>query len=170
MNISQRLFALAAAGVLILVGAACGDDDGDGEAVEDPTTTSTEAEATEVSLLASLSGEEEVPGPGVTDGTGMAEITVSGDQLCYKLNATMGEEPTAAHIHQGATGESGDVVIDLMPTFTAEEAAFVAETCITPEAAALTSVTENPAGYYVNIHTAEHPAGAVRGQLGPSGS
>lgn len=170
MTISRRLLALVVAAPLVLAASACGDDDGDGEAVQDPTTTSTEAEPTEVRLIASLSGEEEVPGPGVADGTGIAEITVSGDQLCYKLDATMGEEPTAAHIHQGAAGEAGDVVINLMPTFTTAEAAFTAENCITPEPAAVTAVTENPSSYYVNIHTADHPAGAIRGQLGTPGS
>ena len=167
-----RFIALGALGAVVLVSAACGDDGGDqggGEAVATTVTTAA-PEAVEVALAAELSGKEEVPGPGVTDGTGLAEVRVAGEELCYKLNATMGEMPTAAHIHQGAKGASGPVFIDLMPTFTKGESAFMADTCIKPDAAKLTPVAEGPDGFYVNIHTAEHPNGALRGQLAKSGS
>jgi hypothetical protein len=172
MTIPRRSFALAALGALVLISAACGDEEGDGEAVETSTSTavetststSTPAEPTEVALTAALSGEDEVPGPGVTDGTGLAEVTITGEELCYKLNATMGEMPTAAHIHQGAKGAAGDVFINLMPTFTKGESAFVAESCLS-DATKVAAVSASPDGFYVNIHTAEHPNGALRGQL-----
>ena len=37
----------------------------------------------------------------MTDGAGVAEVSIEGEEVCYKLNATMGEMPTAAHIHPG---------------------------------------------------------------------
>jgi len=178
VTIPRRSFALAAICALAFVSAACGDDDdgGGGEAVDtatsSPEATTPEAttpEATEVVLEAPLSGKDEVPGPGVTDGTGVAELTIKGEELCYKLNATMGEMPTAAHIHQGAKGAAGDVFINLMPTFTKGESAFTAESCVT-DATKVAAVSASPDGFYVNIHTAEHPNGALRGQLAKSGS
>jgi hypothetical protein len=160
-----RLFALGVFGAVVLVSAACGDDDGGGgEAVETTTTTSAPAPS-EVSLAAELSGKDEVPGPGVTPGTGLADVRITGEELCYTLHATMGETPTAAHIHQGATGAAGPVVINLMPTFTKGESAFDAEGCIKPDAAQAAAVSASPDGFYVNVHTAEHPNGAMRGQL-----
>lgn len=171
MKNPRRLFALGALGAVVLVSTACGDDGGDqggGEAVETTVTTAA-PETSEVGLVAELSGKDEVPGPGVTDGTGLAEVRVAGEELCYKLNATMGEKPTAAHIHQGAQGASGGVVVNLEPTFTPGESAFKAESCIKPEAAVVAPIVENPAGFYVNVHTAEHPNGALRGQLAKSG-
>lgn len=168
MTIPLRSIALSVLGALALVPVACGDDGGDGGAVETSTTASAPA-AAEISLTAQLSGKEEVPGPGVTDGTGLAEVKIAAGELCYKLNATMGEAPTVAHIHTGASGAAGPVAVNLMPTFTKGESAFTAESCIKPDAAALTPIGENPAGYYVNIHTAEHPNGAMRGQLAKAG-
>jgi hypothetical protein len=166
VSIPLRPLALAVLGALAFVPAACGDDGGGGggEAVETSTSTSPSA-ATEVSLVAQLSGKEEVPGPGVTDGTGLAEVRITGTAVCYKLNATMGEMPTAAHIHTGASGTAGGVAVNLMPNFTKGESAFISERCIEGDAAALAPIGANPAGFYVNIHTAEHPDGAMRGQL-----
>ena len=166
MNIPLRPLALAALSALAFVSAACGGDEGGGEAVETSTTSSAPEAAEEVSLKAELSGKEEVPDPGVTDGTGLAEINITGDELCYKLNATMGEAPTLAHIHTGKAGVAGDVLVNLMPTFNQGESGFTAESCLKPDAAALAAIAEDPSGFYVNIHTAEHPKGAMRGQLG----
>jgi hypothetical protein len=170
VTITRRPLVLAAASLLALIPAACGDDEGGGEATVETTSTTAAPEATEIGLVAELSGKSEVPGPGVADGTGLAEVSIRGEEICYKLNATMGEAPTAAHIHTGAADASGPVVVNLNPVFTKGESAFEAfESCIKPDAAVLAQIAENPAGYYVNIHTAEHPDGAMRGQLAKSG-
>jgi CHRD domain-containing protein len=167
MTIAHHSLVLAAAGLLGLVLAACGGDEGGGgEVTSDTSTTSSSAPpaTTNVNLEAKMSGKEEVPGPGVTDGAGVAEVRIEGEEICYKLNATMGEMPTAAHIHTGAAGASGPVLVNLMPAFTKGESGFKAENCL-PPASAAPQIAENPAGYYVNVHTAEHPNGAMRGQL-----
>lgn len=151
-----------------LLAAACGGDDGGGgggEAVETSTTATSPETGEDVALTAQLSGKEEVPGPGVDDGTGVAEVIIDGEELCYTLAVTMGETPTAAHIHTGKAGGAGDVLINLMPEFTKEESAFEAQECVMPDTAALASIQGDPTGFYVNVHSAEHPNGALRGQL-----
>jgi hypothetical protein len=122
-------------------------------------------DGTPVSLKAFLKGTEEVPGPGVKDGTGTVLFDVTGTKGCYDLKATMGEKPTKAHIHQGAPGASGPVVVDLMPAFTAGESAFTAKSCVDLPADLATKLISDPSAYYVNVHSENHPDGAMRGQL-----
>lgn len=173
---SSRAAVLALAALSALAVGACGDDDDDSDvAAKEPATEAstlpsvTAPEAAATTLTATLAGAEEVPGPGVDPGTGTAEIKINGDEVCYDLKATMGEQPTAAHIHQGAKGAAGPVFVDLKPAFEAGESAFTAAACTTPAAGEAAKITADPAGFYVNIHTAEHAAGAVRGQLAKSG-
>ncbi len=182
LRFHHRSLAFATAATLLLAGAGCGDDDDDSaaEPAGDETTSSSEASAettattaggspaTGTSVLAAvLTGAEEVPGPGLADATGGAELTFDPGKVCYVMNVAMGEKPTAAHIHQGAKGASGDVVVNLGPTFELGEATHDATGCANAEQAVLDSILAGPGGFYVNVHTAEHPAGAVRGQLGP---
>jgi hypothetical protein len=148
--------------------AACGGDDDkdkDAEVTTETTAGGERTEGTAVSLKAALSPAEEVPGPGVKDGVGAALVDIAGPKVCSDLKVTMGEKPLKAHIHQGAKGESGPVVVDLMPAFNPGEAAFTSKTCVETTADTASQVIADPAGYYLNIHTAEHPDGAMRGQL-----
>lgn len=154
--------------VLSLGVAACGGDGEEGKDTEVTTETTSggeKADGTAVSLKALLSPAEEVPGPGVKDGVGAAQVDIAGPKICSDLKATMGEKPTKAHIHQGAKGQSGSVLVDLMPAFNPGEAAFTSKTCVdtTPDIAS--QLIADPAGYYVNIHSEGHPDGAMRGQL-----
>jgi hypothetical protein len=110
------------------------------------------------SYSAILSGSAEVPGPGDTDGMGFAVVTIDGTTLRYSVFAQNIGTPTAAHIHAGAPGASGDVVVN----FNAG-ALSSGQTTITTELAS--QINANPAGFYVNVHTAEFPNGAIRGQL-----
>ena len=147
---------------------ACGNDgdkDKDTKVTTQTTAGGEKTEGTAVSLKARLSATEEVPGPGVKDGVGAALINIAGTKVCAELKATMGEKPTKAHIHQGAMGASGPVVVDLMPSFSPGEAAQVSNTCVETTADTASQVTGNPGGYYVNIHSDGHPDGAMRGQL-----
>ena len=133
----------------------------------DATTSTTTAApgSTPVALRADLIGEAEVPDPGIAGGTGLATLKITGMQLCYTLNAPIREKPILAHIHKGAAREAGDVVINFEVVFTRTPSAFTADKCLNKDPSLLAGIIANPAGFYVNIHTGEHPRGALRGQL-----
>jgi hypothetical protein len=121
-------------------------------------------------LKATLAGANEVPGPGDPDGTGNASIRLMSGLgvICFTLNVDKIVLPaSAAHIHVGAAGVAGNVVVPLKaPTATAPNATTGSATGCTNVARTLVSqILANPAGYYVNVHTTDYPNGAVRGQL-----
>jgi hypothetical protein len=115
-------------------------------------------------LSTTLTGTAEVPGPGDEDGSGTAKITVNPGQeeVCWELFVEDITLPaTGAHIHEGAVGEAGDVVVHLTPP----DASGVSSGCITVERELALDILKNPENYYVNVHTTDFPDGAVRGQL-----
>lgn len=115
--------------------------------------------ATGVTLMASLSGPVEVP-PGDPDGMGAfnARLNVGQGQLCYTLTSSKIAAPTMAHIHAGEAGKAGPPVVTL-------QANAPKQTCMTIDKAVAQKLVASPGDYYVNIHTADHPGGAIRGQL-----
>lgn len=117
--------------------------------------------------FADLSGANEVPGPGDDNGSGIATLEWHEDsgedgQFCYVIAIDNVGAGTAAHVHRGAEGETGDPVL----TLDAPGADGGSDGCVDASAALRREIRENPAGFYFNVHTADHPAGAVRGQLG----
>lgn len=106
------------------------------------------------------------PYQGDVDGTGTALLTINHGQreVCWELSVTDVALPaTAAHIHKAAAGIRGAVVVGLSaPDATGHAAGCVGDR----DAGLLRDILTNPEGYYVNVHTTEYPAGAVRGQLG----
>jgi hypothetical protein len=113
-------------------------------------------------LLAVLTGAQEVPGPGDPDGWGVAAVRVSpaSGKICYTLFVRRIGTVTVAHIHVGKRGVAGDSKVVL----TAPRHGFAAG-CAQVSPARANKIADNPRGYYVNVHTSEFPAGAVRGQL-----
>lgn len=105
------------------------------------------------------------PGSGSPDGSGLAAITINGTSVTFSILVKGISTPTLAHIHKAALGASGSVVIDFhAPTFTN---GFATGTVVAA-ASDVADLLANPSLYYVNVHTVEFPAGALRGQLGPS--
>jgi len=128
-----------------------GDDDDDGEGGRWRT--------------AKLSGAAEVPGPGDPDGSGTATIRLQLErgEVCFDLTVSNIGPATAAHIHEGADGVAGPVVVPLDPAPTGGSSSG----CISDvDAALLQNIAQNPEQYYVNVHNEEFPDGAIRGQLG----
>ena len=114
-------------------------------------------------LMVSMSGIQEVPGPGDPDGNGTVEIRVTPGQgsVCWNLYARAIEPATAAHIHRGAAGVAGPVVLML----TTPDAAGRSQGCATVDQALAREIAWRGHDFYVNVHDAPHPAGAIRGQL-----
>lgn len=114
-------------------------------------------------LQTSLTGAAEVPGPGDPDGRGTAQITVNAGQnrVCYKLSVSNIATATAAHIHEAPPTAAGPVVVALG----APNASGTSSGCVTVTRAVALEILKRPADYYVNVHNAAFPGGAVRGQL-----
>lgn len=114
-------------------------------------------------VATTLSGANEVPGPGDPDGTGTftGKIKPGRGLLCYTLTVSDIAAATAAHVHVGTADLAGPVVIGLTPPSDGSSSA-----CVTADRELLKAIAGNPEAYYVNVHNQEYPAGAVRGQLG----
>jgi hypothetical protein len=111
-----------------------------------------------------LLGKSEIP-KAAPKGKGTVNITISGNKVCWKFTKVTGidQPPTAAHIHKGgAKVGNGSVVVPL-------GGKYAAKGCVTSTAAIVKGIEKNPKGYYVNIHTAKYPNGAIRGQLHAGG-
>lgn len=108
-----------------------------------------------------LSGDQEAPAVKTT-ATGTGSINVATDGVVTGSVTTSGITGTAAHIHQGAPGKSGPVVVPLTKSGD--------NTWAVPAGAKLTpdQLKAYKAGeLYVNVHTAANKDGEIRGQIKP---
>jgi len=106
-----------------------------------------------------LSGSNEVP-PVATSATGTATVTIRPDHSVVVKESVTGMTATASHIHEGAAGANGPVIVPF--TKTADN------TFATSDTAKLTDSQYESfkAGkLYVNVHSAAHPGGEIRAQL-----
>jgi hypothetical protein len=115
-------------------------------------------------LAASLTGVQEVPGPGDPDGSGRALVRLAGDQACFLLKWSRITAPVAAHIHVGRRGVPGGIVVGFFMGQLPDTLNAVAG-CAAADPAVVDAIVADPRGYYVNIHTGDFPGGAIRGQL-----
>ena len=116
-----------------------------------------------VLIHTSLLGTNEVP-PADLDGTGTADLRLQAGEarLCFQLAvANILLPATGAHVHIGAAGVNGPIVVALTPP----GAAGTSQGCVNTSRVLVGQILANPAGYYVNVHTTDFPAGAIRGQL-----
>lgn len=118
-------------------------------------------------LTASMTGAAEVnatgvPNQGDPDGTGTARIIVNPGQgrICYELTVSNIATPTAAHIHRAPPTAPGPVVVPLGAPVSGSSSG-----CVDVTRELALAILKRPAEYYVNVHNAVYPAGAVRGQL-----
>jgi hypothetical protein len=109
------------------------------------------------SLHAALTGKAETP-KGDPDGAGTAEVKINGKSVCWEITASKVTKLTAAHIHKGGPGVAGPVVVPF-------GGAYKSKGCTTTTAAVAAALKKSPGGYYVNVHNAKYPGGALRGQL-----
>ncbi len=79
--------------------------------------------------------------------------------MCFTITFAGIEDPVAAHIHEGGADVNGGVVVDF------DWPNSLGDGCVAGDAAVVAAIVADPSGYYVNVHTAEFPASAIRGQL-----
>ena len=110
-----------------------------------------------------LTGEAEVnaqgvPNQGDLDGSGTARLTINPGlgEVCWTIEVAGVEPIKAAHIHIAPTTAPGPVVVPLNP-YTGG--------CTAVDRDLALAIILDPSGYYVNVHNAPYPAGALRGQL-----
>ena len=118
-------------------------------------------------LFATLTGAAEVPGPGDTDGSGSGTITLNQGQgqVCFELTVSNIAPANVAHIHEGNVNASGPPVVTLAPPPTNG----ASNSCVTASADLIKRIRQNPENFYINVHNADFPNGAVRGQLTKTG-
>ena len=159
----QSLIGIAAIGILsvFFVGAL-------------PLTSHILAAQGEEKFSAKLSGKEEVP-PNKSPAVGFAWIKTTNDRIGYEVNVTNIDKVTAAHIHLGASGKNGPVILTLFKGGPTEQTnGTVAESNVTASnlegpmkgkgVTDLVAAMQNGTTY-VNVHTTDFPDGEMRGQL-----
>ena len=113
-------------------------------------------------LHATLLPENQVP-PTDSDGSGVALVTLNQGQgeVCWDITVEDLTSPVIlAHIHAGALGTNGSVVVDF------NEPVNGLSGCVHADADLIKDIRKNPGDFYVNVHTTMFPMGEVRGQLG----
>lgn len=119
-------------------------------------------------LSAKLKGNQEVD-RGDPNGRGEAFVAVRKPKkrkLCFELNWDKIEPPTAAHIHKGAKGVNGPIKVTLFEDPNGLTVSEV-EGCVKKVRKRLAKkLRKSPEKFYVNVHNADYPNGAIRGQLG----
>ena len=141
-------------------------------------STASQAQAQTVTLTAQLNGGNEVPGV-VTGSAGTATVTwnTATKAGTYRVDVyNMPVGTTASHIHVGAVGVGGPVVINftvpvggisndfgLAGTFTCTDVVVRAAQGINSCEDFEQSLLLNNS--YVNVHSTANPGGEVRGQL-----
>jgi CHRD domain len=149
--------------------------------VAGPTTTGASGPtgATPAKIEVALSGDQSVPAV-QTSASGTAIIMIEGGpngfNISFELDVTNIVDVTAAHIHLGAAGTNGEVIVPLFtgPQKSGSFTGVLAKGAITQAdltgsmqgktfadlaAAVLSGQT------YVNVHTAANPKGEIRGQI-----
>lgn len=122
----------------------------------------------------SLSGAEEIGpngevGVGDPDGRGTAKVTLNPGQqrVCWEITVANIATPTRGHIHEGLAGTNGPIRV----AFFESGQPPILKGCTGDEPlpafdrARVSDIIKNPQNYYVNVHNADFPAGAIRGQL-----
>jgi len=114
-----------------------------------------------VDVRVKLTGAEETP-PVTTTASGTATFKIAADKSVTGTIKTKGIDGTVAHIHLGAPGQSGPPIITLNKEAGGEWSV--------PEGSKLTDeqyASFKAGNLYVNVHSAEHQPGEIRGQLKP---
>ena len=141
-------------------------------------TTAAPTPATKVVFTADLKSTEEVPPIANAEASCSGTATVTLDKAANSgvfeaelRGCPATTEPTIMHIHRGAKGANGGVVVN--SGLVAGEwkltagAGKITKNIATIDAALLNEIIASPAAFYYNVHSAVNGGGVVRAQLVP---
>jgi hypothetical protein len=116
------------------------------------------------SFRAVMTGANEAPTVADPDGLGIGLFTLdpSTGTVTFNLCVFNINPPTAAHIHRGGSNLAGPIIIPFNSPFV--------NGCSTGSTTGvatslMSDIIANPAAFYANVHNADFPGGAIRGQL-----
>jgi len=129
-----------------------------------------------VYLTARLTGAQEVPAAD-PDGSGKAKVWIDVDagEVCFDVKIDDTGTPNRGHIHSGAAGVNGPIVVPFFELRTVDTPASDPrndeieqgriQDCVPGDPTILADIVAHPDLYYVNVHNARFPGGAIRCQL-----
>jgi hypothetical protein len=113
-------------------------------------------------FFAVLKGSNETAS-GDRNGKGSASVTFDGTRLCWGITVANISRPVGAHIHKAPRGRDGSIVVEFEQPASGDPGA--SSGCTSVSASLARAIRRKPGGYYVNVHSDEFGAGAIRGQL-----
>ncbi len=122
-----------------------------------------------VEVNATLKGANEVPESGDPNGKGEIAVFLKAkkEKVCFNLEIAKLDGASAGHIHKGDDETAGAVKVTLFDA--PVEGTGTYEGCVkNVKRKLIKKIAANPEKYYVNVHNAEYPDGAIRGQLEPA--
>ena len=124
-----------------------------------PAAAFAAAAAMHPELGAKLTGKHEVP-KGLPVGHGIVNLNLkaSSGKVCWTFQIVGLPGAASAHIHRAPAGKSGPIVVPLGGRYKAKG-------CTSAPKKTIEAIESSPNAYYVNVHTAKYPNGAIRGQL-----
>lgn len=116
-----------------------------------------------VSVIGILEGTNETDGGhSVANGIG-GLVRAEGGGVCWIYDVVLLEDIVGAHVHRAVAGENGDVAIPLEVPLSGQGEASGCIPDADPEL--VEEIFANPGEFYINVHSSEFPAGAVRDNL-----
>lgn len=126
-----------------------------------------------VEVTAKLKGNNEVPGPGANKGKGEVQVFLKAKKkkVCFNLEISKLDGASAAHIHKGAPDVAGPIKVLLFEAQPPVAGDGTYDGCTKNVKKKLVKkIGKRPEKFYVNVHNAEYPDGAIRGQLEATGA
>jgi hypothetical protein len=121
-------------------------------------------------VSAKLKGSNEVPESGDPNGKGDVTVRLKARKrkVCFNLEISKLEGASAGHIHKGGEDVAGPIKVTLFDEDPPLAGTGTYEGCVKKVRKKLVRrIGRHPEKFYVNVHNAEYPDGAIRGQLEP---